>query len=265
MRHTPVILLADRSQSHIDEIALKLERGLSEYVKWVSDLSIASMAVAIGGDGTLIRHGRQCAQANVPLVGVNSGRLGFLAKFNAETLIEHRDVVFTPSPNMIQSLLIEVQVNDELPQIAMNEIVITAGHPFRILELGVSINGSPAPHIRADGIILSTPLGSTAHNASAGGPIVDPEANSMVLTPIAAHSLAVRPIVLHGNADVDIEIVEANEGTSLIIDGAVQCPLQTGTRVRVHRSSQALSIVLNPTYTYWNALVDKLHWAALPG
>ena len=155
---------------------------------------------------------------------------------------------------MIQSLLIEVQVNDEPPQIAMNETVIAAGHPFRILELGVAINGNPAPHIRADGIILSTPLGSTAHNASAGGPIVDPEANSMVLTPLAAHSLAVRPIVLNGNVDVAIEILQANEGTSLMIDGAVQCPLQTGTRVRVRRSSQALSIVLNPTYTYWKCL-----------
>ena len=265
MTHTPVILLADRSQSHIDEIASTLERGLSDCVEWVDEMSTASMAVAIGGDGTLIRHGRQCAQVNVPLVGVNSGRLGFLAKFNAKTLIEHRAVVFTSSPNMIQSLLIEVQVNDEPPQIAMNETVIAAGHPFRILELGVAINGNPAPHIRADGIILSTPLGSTAHNASAGGPIVDPEANSMVLTPLAAHSLAVRPIVLNGNVDVAIEILQANEGTSLMIDGAVQCPLQTGTRVRVRRSSQALSIVLNPTYTYWNALVDKLHWAALPG
>ena len=265
MTHTPVILLADRSQSHIDEIASTLERGLSDCVEWIDEMSAASMAVAIGGDGTLIHHGRQCAQVNVPLVGVNSGRLGFLAKFNAKTLIEHRAVVFTSSPNMIQSLLIEVQVNDEPPQIAMNETVIAAGHPFRILELGVAINGNPAPHIRADGIILSTPLGSTAHNASAGGPIVDPETNSMVLTPLAAHSLAVRPIVLNGNVDVAIEILQANEGTSLMIDGAVQCPLQTGTRVRVRRSSQALSIVLNPTYTYWNALVDKLHWAALPG
>ena len=265
MAHTPVILLADRSQSHIDKIASTIVNGLSDCVQWVDELSDASKAVAIGGDGTLIRHGRQCAQANVPLVGVNSGRLGFLAKFNAETLIEHREVVFSTSPNMIQSLLIEVQVNDEPLQVAMNEAVIAAGHPFRILELGVSINGNPAPHIRADGIILSTPLGSTAHNASAGGPIVDPEANSMVLTPLAAHSLAVRPIVLHGNVDVAIEILQANEGTSLMIDGAVQCPLLTGTRVRVSRSSQALSIVLNPTYTYWNALVDKLHWAALPG
>ena len=265
MAQTPIILLADRSQSHIDDIAATLESGLSDCVHWVDDMSDASMAVAIGGDGTLIRHGRHCALANVPLVGVNSGRLGFLAKFNASTLIEHREAVFTTSPNTIQSLLIEVQVNDEPPQIAMNETVIAAGHPFRILELGVAINGNPAPHIRADGIILSTPLGSTAHNASAGGPIVDPEAHSMVLTPLAAHSLAVRPIVLHGNVDVDIEILEANEGTSLMIDGAVQCSLQTGTRVHVRRSSQALSIVLNPTYTYWNALVDKLHWAALPG
>ena len=80
MTHTPVILLADRSQSHIDEIASTLERGLSDCVEWVDEMSAASMAVAIGGDGTLIRHGRQCAQVNVPLVGVNSGRLGFFSK-----------------------------------------------------------------------------------------------------------------------------------------------------------------------------------------
>jgi NAD+ kinase len=143
--------------------------------------------------------------------------------------------------------------------------MIAAGNPFRILELGLSINGVPAPLLHGDGIILSTPIGSTAHNASVGGPIVDPSANAFVLTPVAAHSLAIRPIVLDSMAQVTVDILQANEGTSLVIDGKVHSGLKEGMQVHVRRSEHTLSIVLNPSSTYWNTLVDKLHWAAPPG
>ncbi len=269
MARCQVILLADRSRSNVEKIATQLEEGLSDVVDFLpyeKELhKEASLAIAIGGDGTLINHGRVLAGSDIPLIGVNSGKLGFLAKFDAASLIEHKKTIFSGTAPTMEVMLLEVSVDGGSPVIAMNEAMIAAGNPFRILELGLSINGIPAPTLRGDGIIVSTPIGSTAHNASVGGPIVDPSAQAFVLTPLAAHSLAVRPIVLDSHNIVTVELLQANEGTSLVVDGIVQNSLRNGMKMTVRRSSKALSIVLNPSGTYWNALVDKLHWAAPPG
>ena len=159
-------------------------------------------------------------------------------------------------------MLLEISVDGEEPMVAMNEAMIAAGHPFRILEFDLSINGVDAPTLRGDGMIVSTPIGSTAHNVSAGGPIVDPTSQVIVFTPVAAHSLAVRPVVLANNASIKITLRKANEGTSLIVDGQVKCHIKEGTQITAKQASETLSIVLNPSNTYWSTLVDKLHWAA---
>lgn len=264
-----VILHADRSRPNVENIISQLEDGLSDVVQFLPEeedqLENATLAIAIGGDGTLIHHGRIVSAYDIPLIGVNSGHLGFLAKFDAESLIEHRHSIFVPSPAIMKVMLLEVSVDGNPPAIAMNEAMIAAGQPFRILELGLAINDIPAPTIRGDGIILSTPIGSTAHNASVGGPIVDPSAKAFVLTPLAAHSLAVRPIVLDAHNRVTVELLQANAGTTLVIDGNVHCALKEGMRLHIKQATQTLSIVLNPSNTYWNTLVDKLHWAAPPG
>lgn len=265
MSTCPIILLADRKDPEIDAIASTLEEGLHDVISMVDSYEDAQLAVAIGGDGTLIQHGRTLSQHGIPLVGVNSGRLGFLAKFDASSLLSQKSTVFSDTRPIVESHLIEVRVNENESQVVMNEVMIAAGHPFRILELGLSIDDIEAPTLRGDGIIMSTPLGSTAHNASVGGPMVDPAAHVFVLTPLAAHSLAVRPIVLDADAHVVVELLQANAGTSLVIDGEVHCKLEKGMQVRMQRSKHVLSIVLNPTNTFWNALVDKLHWAAPPG
>jgi len=251
----------------IDNITSQLRVGLADVVDFLPvDSKDAAVAIAIGGDGTLISHGRELSKRGIPLIGVNSGRLGFLAKFDAQSLIDHKESVFCN--NKMQTLsvmLLEVRVDKQPAITAMNEIMITAGNPFRIIELGLSINDIPAPTLRGDGILVSTPIGSTAHNASVGGPIVDPSAQAFVLTPVAAHSLAVRPIVLDAHNTVMVELLQINEGTALVVDGTVNCMLTKGMKISVQRSSEELSIVLNPSVTYWNTLVDKLHWSAPPG
>ena len=191
MAPCPVILLADRSIPNVATIAKNLEEGLADVVEFLSedaDPSSIALAIAIGGDGTLISQGRNLAEKNIPLIGVNSGRLGFLAKFDTKSLIEHRKSIFASDTPTMEVMLLEVRVDDQEPVVAMNEAMIAAGNPFRILELGLSINNVPAPTLRCDGMILSTPIGSTAHNASVGGPLVDPSAKAFVLTPLAAHS-----------------------------------------------------------------------------
>jgi NAD+ kinase len=265
MSLSPIKMLADRSLQDVDAIAQSLEEHLSDVVEFLPpDSDKATIAIAIGGDGTLLKHSRVIAEQGIALVGVNSGRLGFLARFDVGSLIEHRHTVFTKSPKVLRVMLLEIQVDNNAPITVTNEAMIAAGAPFRLVELGLSIDGVPAPTLRGDGVIVATPTGSTAHNASVGGPIVDPSSNAFILTPIAAHSLAVRPIVLNGKAKITIEILQANEGTSLVIDGQVQCIMQNGMKMSVQQSKHFLSIVRNPACSYWNTLVDKLHWAAHP-
>jgi len=256
-----VILLAESTNA---TLATELKTHLSDVVDFVGDdlQTPCDAAIAIGGDGTLIHYGPMLAKANIPLVGVNSGRLGFLATFDVSSLIEQRMEVFSDRSQSISVMMLQISVDGEEPIIAMNEAMIAAGHPFRILELGLSINDVDAPTLRGDGMIISTPVGSTAHNVSIGGPIVDPTSQVIVLTPVAAHSLAVRPIVLSSDVTVKVTLHKANEGTSLVVDGQVKCVLKEGTQITAKRASDTLSIVLNPANTYWNTLVDKLHWAA---
>jgi NAD+ kinase len=260
-----ITLLADRAQHGVDAIACALEEGLRDVVEFLPEQSDdVEVAIAIGGDGTLIKHGRTLAKQGIPLVGVNNGRLGFLARFDVTSLIKHQREVFSKTPNVLNAMLLAVTVDDNPPTIAINEAMVAAGPPFRILELGLTINGVPAPTLRGDGIIVSTPTGSTAHNVSVGGPLVDPSANAFIMTPIAAHSLAVRPIVLDGKATIAVTVQQANAGTSLVIDGQVHCTMQKGMKMHVQQSPHFLPIVLNPERSYWNTLVDKLHWAAPP-
>ena len=261
----PIKMLADRTLKNVDAVAQTLEKQLADVVEFLpADSNKANLAIAIGGDGTLLKHSRELAEQGIPLVGVNSGRLGFLARFDTDSLIKHRHAVFTDSPKILKAMLLEIQVDNQNPITVTNEAMIAAGAPFRILELGLSIDGVPAPTLHGDGVIVATPTGSTAHNASVGGPIVDPSSNAFILAPIAAHSLAVRPIVLDGKAKITIEILQANEGTSLVIDGQVQCIMRAGMKMSVQQSKHTLSIVRNPARSYWNTLVDKLHWAAHP-
>ena len=223
MTLSPIKMLADRTLKDVDAVAQTLEKQLADVVEFLpADSNKANLAIAIGGDGTLLKHSRELAEQGIPLVGVNSGRLGFLARFDTDSLIKHRHAVFTDSPKILKAMLLEIQVDNQTPITVTNEAMIAAGAPFRILELGLSIDGVPAPTLHGDGVIVATPTGSTAHNASVGGPIVDPSSNAFILAPIAAHSLAVRPIVLDGKAKITIEILQANEGTSLVIDGQVQ-------------------------------------------
>ncbi len=151
---------------------------------------------------------------------------------------------------------------------ALNEAVVTAGPPYRVIELCIVINGEPGPSVRGDGVIVSTALGSTAYNVSAGGPIVHPGVDATLITPIAAHSLAFRPIAVPGDSTIEIVPTQLNNrgeaGTTLVLDGQIQRRIHAGQRVRIARSDQAVKLVTNTESVYWRTLIDKLHWAKPP-
>jgi len=133
-----------------------------------------------------------------------------------------------------------------------------------MITLGVSVNGEHLTDVRGDGLIVCTPSGSTAHNLSAGGPIMQPGVDAMVLTPLNPHSLTHRPLVIECDAVIEISANAVNEGTTAIIDGQVSYSLKTGDRVTVKRSTSDVLLVRNPKYAQWHKLVTKLHWGKAP-
>jgi len=227
------------------------------------------LAVVLGGDGTLIGQARRLIEHAVPLVGINFGRLGFLAEFDLDTLEHQAEAVFGPHRVVRERLVLEADLEaPHMPSrsigVAINDCVITAGTPFRMIEMRLRVGSERGPDFSGDGVILATPTGSTAYNVSAGGPIVHPDLECMIITPTAPHSLAFRPIVAPADRAVQVEILRANPGTSLVLDGQTVEPLRDGMRVNVRRHHRPARFVVNPVGSYWRTLVDKLRWGAPP-
>lgn len=234
----------------------------------------AELIVVLGGDGTLLGEGRRFANGRAPLLGVNVGKLGFLAEFDLATIREQAATLFGTGDLRTRIVpLLDVEITgrngaSELVGSAMNEAVVTAGPPYRVIELGIRINGTKGPAVRGDGLIISTSLGSTAYNVSAGGPIVHPMVDATVITPIAAHSLAFRPIAVPGDSVIELDPIQINEsdteGTTLVLDGQIQRRITSNQRVRITRAARAVELVVNQSSDYWDTLVGKLHWGKQP-
>ncbi len=225
--------------------------------------------VAVGGDGTLISQVRRILARGVPLVGVNSGRLGFLAEFDVEGLEADAARIFGPDPLIRQRMVMDVSVRRRDGElvfngIAVNDAVVSAGTPFRMIELQMGFSGQPGPDIAGDGVIVASPLGSTAYSVSAGGPIVHPDVEALIVTPVCPHSLAFRPIVIPSHVDVTISVERANPGTALVLDGQTNVRIAPGDNVIIGRHQSAARLVGNPRVTYWQQLLYKMRWAAPP-
>lgn len=226
------------------------------------------LVVVLGGDGTLLGQARRFAASGTPVVGVNVGRLGFLAEFDLDALERHADRVLGGEPPVRERMLLEATVvsgeGERSAGVAVNDVVIAAGPPFRMIEIALELEGREGPDLLGDGVIVSTPAGSTAYNVSAGGPIVDPDLDAIVITPNAAHSLAFRPIVAPPTLAVDMQVRRANEGTTLLLDGVPACSLSVGDVVRVRCGRRRARLVANPDHDYWRTLMTKMRWAAGP-
>jgi NAD+ kinase len=153
--------------------------------------------------------------------------------------------------------------------LALNEAVITAGPPFRMIELSLSLNGVPGPVMRGDGLIIATPVGSTAYTLSAGGPVLAPSVDAMVVTPVAPQSLAFRPLVLTADSRLEVGMIRVNQGprgsgTALVLDGQEMTPLDSGSRVLVSRHPRRVRFVHNKKTDFLDTLVKKLRWAMAP-
>lgn len=231
-------------------------------------LQKADFAIVFGGDGTIISVARQLRHKPVPIVGVNLGKLGFLAEFSIEDLKKLFSDI-TSGKNRIEKRMmlfctVSTEGHDKFSSAAVNDIFINAGPPFRTIELKISVNGQPLAGCVGDGLVIATPTGSTAYNLSAGGPIIAASLEAIVITPICPHSLSFRPIVINHDSTVEVIGIRVNEGTTVSIDGQTSCSLSGKDVLRIKRHKGDFLIVNNPLRTHWDTLETKLSWAEKP-
>jgi NAD+ kinase len=233
----------------------------------------ADAILVLGGDGTLLSAARRLMGRQIPLLGINFGRLGFLASFTPEDFRNEFELVLAgPGLPITRRLMLEVSVlDDKAPngrrfvETALNDAVITAGPPFHMIELQISTETEEeGVGYYGDGLIITTPSGSTAYNLSSGGPIINPDVNCFGVTPICAHSVSFRPVVVSADTTIMITANRVNDGTTLFCDGQAATKLEVNERVMIRRARQDLLIVENPTSRGWRNLARKLNWASKP-
>ena len=235
-------------------------------------LKECDFAVVFGGDGSIISTARGVSEAGVPVIGVNVGKLGYLAEFSVDELKDFFPRLAKGTAPIAKQMMLSCRVfsnsggtqTEKFCSSAINDVVITAGPPFRMVELKISVDGQPLAGCVSDGLIISTPTGSTAYNLSAGGPIVSPKMEAMVITPICPHSLSFRPIVIDAESTIEVVGIRVNEGTTVSIDGQVSLKLSIDDVVRVAKQSCDFLIVNNPLRSQWDTLATKLSWAEKP-
>jgi NAD+ kinase len=227
----------------------------------------ADLALVLGGDGAILRAARQMGYRQTPVLGVNLGKLGFLADLSPDELRAAWPRVLQRDFRVTQHLMYECVV--ETPQgkathLGLNDVTVLAGPPFHMIELDLEVDGEVVATITGDGLIIATPVGSTAHSLSAGGPIIGQELAAFAITPISPHSLTLRPVVDSADKVYTIVPRRLSPGSALVIDGQDALPLTMAHRVTVRRAPVTFGLVKVPGHTYYQTLRHKLRWGTGP-
>jgi NAD+ kinase len=227
------------------------------------------LIVVLGGDGTLIGMADRIANAgvDVPILGVNYGSLGFLTEVTLPELYGSLEAVLAGRAQIEERMMLRSRTWRDgtvcADRVALNDVVITKGALSRIIDLSVEVGKLPVMRVRADGLIIASPTGSTAYNLAAGGPILHPEVDALLLTPIAPHMLTNRPIVIPASSEVKVQPMMngANEEVYVTIDGQSGHPLQSNDTIHITRAERTLRLVRASTRTYFDVLRQKLKWS----
>ena len=224
--------------------------------------------LTLGGDGTLLRAARLVDERAVPILGVNLGRLGFLTCCPASHLEEamrrlaSRDYV-VENRMTLDARVTDAAGADRQQWRALNDVVLHKGGFARVVAVRVEADGETVGHFSADGVVIATPTGSTAYNLSAGGPVVVPTLETILLTPVSAHTLALRPLVLPPTSKVTLRANDGPDELLVTVDGQVGCTFSAGESLVVSRSRAPVPIVRFPEYSFFSTMREKLHWGGL--
>lgn len=263
--------IADSLQAFLAEHEYKAElfplsRDLVEY-----DFSDHDFVVTLGGDGTVLYAARHCAPLGIPVFPINLGQFGFIAGISKSAWKEKLSLFLEGELELAERSLILVNVRrsgtsvSAFSSTALNDAVIKVAGAAQIAELSVSCNDEPFGHIRSDGVVVATPTGSTAYSAAAGGPIVDPDLDVLVFSPICPFSLSSRPIVMHQSVKIAIEVLPSR-GAKLLLscDGQNGFPLEDGDVVEVCRAASKIQLAGCDSKVFYTALKSKLNWSGGP-
>jgi len=228
----------------------------------------AALCVVFGGDGTLLAAARMAAGRRLPLLGVNMGKLGFLADFNVEHMQKHFADILSGAIKPTERMMLDVCVSScekrRFCSPAANDVAISAGPPFRMIDLDVCQGDTQIAQYLGDGLVVSTPTGSTGYSMSAGGPIMEPTLDAMVITALAPHTLSLRPMVVRGDSRIRITASHVNAGTALIVDGQISSSLCSGDTVEINRSQTPALLIPHPGRQFYQTLSNKLRWGQSP-
>jgi NAD+ kinase len=249
-------------QQHCDVVAVDLFQE-----KDLAALPPVDLVLVLGGDGAILRAARQMGYRQAPVLGVNLGKLGFLADLSSEELKACFPRVVQGEFRVTQHLMFEclVQGPDQTQTfLGLNEIVLHTGPPYHSIELDLSVDDECIVRFNGDGLILSTPIGSTAHSLSAGGPVLEQELAAFVITPICPHALTYRPVVDSADKVYTIAMGRGTESAVLIVDGQLHMPMSRQHRVTIRRAPVSFRLVKVPGQSFYQTLRDKLRWGTQP-
>jgi NAD+ kinase len=221
----------------------------------------SDLVVVLGGDGTLLSVAHYAAQAGVPVMGVNLGRLGFLTEIPVSEATLTLDSFLAGDTSVISPRwLLEARTANGVST-GLNDIVVTKGAVARMIELTIGIDGQEVATLKADGLIVSTPTGSTAYSLSAGGPILHPRVPAIVLTPICPHTLSFRPLIVPATSTVSVRLLTGEEEVYLTLDGQRGGLLVRNDVIDIRKSLVELLLVTSPRRSYYDLVKEKLGWA----
>ena len=268
-----VLMLADADRPQIRERAVELRPLVEQHVEVVdliddfaTDVATENIdfAMVLGGDGSMLRAAHLLGYEQLPILGVNLGRLGFLADLQPEQLPEVLPRVAAGEYRVISHLMFECEVlrDDKIVHraLGLNEASVLAGPPFTILDIQLYVDAELVTTYSCDGLIVSSPVGSTAHNLSAGGPILRKDLQAFVISPINPHTLTNRPVVDSAERIYELRVPAPHEGTSLVVDGKVLCQPTADDRIRITRSEAQFQLIEFTGYGYYRTLREKLGW-----
>ncbi|HKO99711.1 MAG TPA: NAD(+)/NADH kinase [Pyrinomonadaceae bacterium] len=251
--------------AEIERERIKAETGCAvEQVEPQKLASSVDFILVLGGDGTMIAAARLMGDAEVPVLGVNFGGLGYLAEFRIGELYEGLDSILSGNYRLDKRVMLDVELLRGSENITrnrvLNDVVINKSALARIIEIEANLNHQFVNSFRADGLIVSTPTGSTAYNLSAGGPVIYPSMNAVVITPICPFTLSNRPIVVPDDALIELCLKTDKEDVALTLDGQVGFPLKVEDRVVIRKSQTTFNLVQPMNRNYFDVLRDKLRW-----
>ena len=234
--------------------------SVEDYISQTGE--VIDFAISVGGDGTFLTTASLVGHLDIPILGINCGHLGYLAEVQMDNIDAVLDQLITNNYTIEQRRMLEVtcqQGGKIVSPYALNEVAILKSGLSSMITLDVALNGENLHNYKADGLLIATPTGSTAYNLSAGGPLLDPHVNAIILTPVATHSLNIRPLVVLDDSRIDVKISSRNGNYLLSVDGRSQV-LSQDLQLHIERSQRTIKLVRINGQTFMQSLKEKLYW-----